>query len=269
VASGIQLLRREVSSERGTEYLTMMQAANFRMFKLVDNMLDFARGRLGGGMELDRHNGLAVETLLKEVVDELTLSMPAWRIETVFRLSQPVNADGPRIGQLTSNLLANALTHGAPEGAVLLTAESSNEEFVLTVANSGSPIPSEAMDRLFPPLGCLYGRRGEPEINRCSGVLSAQVDARPGEVQPIVAVGCRAVAELDREHDRALRQCVGIDTALDVPRQCGGVEIALIQGCTVGGDSPPGQFPRNRSQRGAGLGEPVAAVDDAGGTQCA
>jgi signal transduction histidine kinase len=55
-----------------------------------------------------------------------------------------------RIGQLCSNLLANALSYGEPGRPVTVTARTA-EQFELAVCNSGAPIPPEIMEHLFSP----------------------------------------------------------------------------------------------------------------------
>jgi signal transduction histidine kinase len=50
-----------------------------------------------------------------------------------------------------SNLLANALTHGDPDGPIWVRARSDDSDFELSVANLGEPIPPDIVDRLFQP----------------------------------------------------------------------------------------------------------------------
>ena len=80
-----------------------------RMASLIDNVLDFARGRLGGGITLTL-SAQPLEPTLRQVVDELQSTHPESIIKTDFALTKPVMADPVRIGQLFSNLLGNALT---------------------------------------------------------------------------------------------------------------------------------------------------------------
>ena len=127
----------------------MMQKSVMRMASLVDNVLDFARGRLGGGITLM----LAYQPLeptLQQVVDELQSAHPETIINTDFALTKPVKADAGRIGQLFSNLLGNALTHGAAGEPVTVTAKT-EDQFELVVCNTGNPIAPAAMERLFHP----------------------------------------------------------------------------------------------------------------------
>jgi len=62
-----------------------------------------------------------------------------------------VQCDAVRLGQLVSNLLGNALTHGATDAPVYLHAHTGDGVLEISVANSGKPIGSEALAKLFEP----------------------------------------------------------------------------------------------------------------------
>jgi signal transduction histidine kinase len=151
IDGGARLLRKESLSDRGARILELIQGSVVRMSGLIDNVLDFARGRLGGGLTLTREAGMALEPILQQVVDELRVVAPGRIIETEFSLPEPVNCDPSRLGQMVSNLLGNALTHGAPEEPVRIHASRNGAELELWVANGGQPIPAATMERLFQP----------------------------------------------------------------------------------------------------------------------
>jgi sigma-B regulation protein RsbU (phosphoserine phosphatase) len=131
------------------------------MTGLIDNVLDFARGRLGGGITLDRNTRKPLEPVLHQVIDELRLSSPGRRIEAEYAIDAPVNCDSGRIGQLASNLVGNALSHGASNEPVRVRAVTEDGLFKLSVANGGEPIPESALDKLFEPFF-----RGEVRASR-------------------------------------------------------------------------------------------------------
>ncbi len=151
ISGGVGLLRKEALSDRGAKILDMMHGSVVRMSGLIDNVLDFARGRLGGGFTLTRQAGVALEPILQQVVSELRVGAGARAIETDFDLPEPVNCDPSRFGQMVSNLLANAVAHGTPDEPVRIHAATNAEELELWVANSGAPIPPTTMERLFQP----------------------------------------------------------------------------------------------------------------------
>ena len=146
-----RLLSREVQSEKSKHVLTLMQGSVVRMAGLIDNVLDFARGRLGGGITLERNAREPLEIVLLQVVAELQVGMPDGRIETAIDIDRPIDCDRSRMGQLVSNLLGNALTHGSSEIPVRLDARIVDDALELSVTNGGTPIPEAAMTRLFQP----------------------------------------------------------------------------------------------------------------------
>jgi signal transduction histidine kinase len=150
IMAGTEMLRRQVPSIPPAELLDLMDRSSARMSGLIDNVLDFARGRLGGGVEA----ALAVsqlEPVLLQAIEEIRLTEPERRIDADITLAKPVYCDKDRIGQLASNLLANAVTHGSVDAPIRIAARSDEATFELAVSNTGAPIPPATLDRLFQP----------------------------------------------------------------------------------------------------------------------
>jgi len=140
----------------------MVQGSVTRMAGLIDNVMDFARGRLGGGLTLDRDAAQPVEPMLRQVVAELQSNAPDRVIEARFALTAPVNCDRRRIGQLASNLLGNALTYGAADN---------RSGWVRRRWTAGSSFSSPMPVSLFPrragrPLPALLARDASPQPAR-------------------------------------------------------------------------------------------------------
>ena len=150
IGSGISLLRRSPQDERSTRILDMMEKSTVRMGELVRNMLDFARTQLGGGIALHRQP-FALEPVLHHAVAELRDQNSNQAIIEEFNLTRPVDCDPDRLGQMLSNLLSNALTHGATGHPVTIRAGIDAGTFTLSVSNSGRQIPPENMVSLFKP----------------------------------------------------------------------------------------------------------------------
>jgi signal transduction histidine kinase len=151
ISGGLRLLQRETTPpEKARTIAAMMQDSVNRMAGLIDNVLDFARGRLGGGFTLNRGD-VDLAPVLAHVVAELSSGVPDWRIDVQIVLPHPVNADRARMAQLLSNLLGNALTHGASDKPVMVTATADNGVFELAVSNAGTRIPAAALEKLFQP----------------------------------------------------------------------------------------------------------------------
>jgi signal transduction histidine kinase len=148
IAAGTNLLTR--GNRDAVPILALMQQSVARMSALIDNVLDLARGRLGGGIALNRATQ-SLEPVLNQVIAELRAGFPESQIDTDFDLTRQVDCDSGRVAQLFSNLLGNALTHGTPGAPVRVRANTHKDEFELSVANAGEPIPPEAINRLFQP----------------------------------------------------------------------------------------------------------------------
>jgi phosphoserine phosphatase RsbU/P len=162
ISAGARILGRDAKTEKEHQVLAMLQTTVMRMAELIDNVLDFARGRLGGGITLDRDARKPLEPVLHQVIDELRLSSGR-QIEAEYVIDSPVNCDRTRIGQLVSNLVGNALSHGAANKPVRVRAATEDGLFELSVANSGDRIPEAAMEKLFEPFfrgGVRASRQG-------------------------------------------------------------------------------------------------------------
>ena len=157
VISGASFLASVLQEEQEKKVIAMIQKSGRRMADMIEDILDFARGRLGSGMQVNRQ---LTETgpALMHVVNELRSTYPARIIETEFNITEPVNCDVPRISQLLSNLLANALTHGSQDAPVYVRAFHDKGSFELSVSNSGVPIPAVALKRLFYPFTREYAQ---------------------------------------------------------------------------------------------------------------
>ncbi|MDQ2773913.1 MAG: GAF domain-containing sensor histidine kinase, partial [Acidobacteriota bacterium] len=145
------LLLKTPLDERAVKMAGIIRDSASRMQALIDNLLDLARGRLGGGLNLSRDANEPLEPVLRAVIAELKASWPDRVVETAFKLAEPINCDRGRMAQLFSNLLSNALTYGSVDQPVRVQALSGADGFELSVANAGKPIPPAALERLFQP----------------------------------------------------------------------------------------------------------------------
>ena len=150
IDAGVKMIAKTQLDPRATSVVGLIQGSVARMSALIDDVLDFARGRLGGGLAM-RREVTFLTPVLSQVVEELRARWPERDIETELALPAPVDCDPARVAQLLSNLLANALTHGAADSPVIVRAFETQDAFELSVSNSGKPVPSAALERLFQP----------------------------------------------------------------------------------------------------------------------
>ncbi|QGZ28589.1 GAF domain-containing sensor histidine kinase [Stutzerimonas stutzeri] len=151
IMSGAQLLQRRSQDPAVLGIADHMLTATRRASRLVDDVLDFARGRLGNGIPLNIRPCDTLHETLRHIVSEMQNAYPQRWIEADIAPVDLVRCDSDRLAQLLSNLLANALTHGASGGRVRVCACIEAGRFVLSVNNQGTPIPPERLGQLFKP----------------------------------------------------------------------------------------------------------------------
>jgi signal transduction histidine kinase len=122
-----------------------------RMTSLINDILDFARGRLGEGIGVQIKEVDDMDAGLNAVVREFQDGQPERQIVTNISVTRKVRCDLGRVQQVASNLIGNALKHGAPQGPVKVSARAEDSEFVLDVWNAGEPIAPESIDKICEP----------------------------------------------------------------------------------------------------------------------
>lgn len=128
-----------------------IRASTRRMTLLIDDVMDYARTRLGSGIAVKTMQVSDLECRLQEVVTELQTSFPDHIIEERLPALGPVTCDPARVQQLLSNLLANALVHGANTRPIVVSAYLDKTDLVLTVTNHGDVIGPETLAKVFEP----------------------------------------------------------------------------------------------------------------------
>jgi signal transduction histidine kinase len=180
-ASGI-LLRMPLA-ENATPLVAMVQRSASRMAGLIDNVLDFARGRLGGGLSLKRARDLDLKATLEHVIAEAKSAYPERVIESDIVLTEAVSCDGPRIAQMFSNLLTNALTHGSDEGPIIVHADTNDGAFTLSVTNPGEPIAPAILEGLFQPFSRSSARPDQQGLGLGLYIASEIARAHDGRLE--------------------------------------------------------------------------------------
>ncbi|MDP9066430.1 MAG: ATP-binding protein [Pseudomonadota bacterium] len=129
-----------------------------RMSSLIDDVLDFARGRLGGGIGLRLVKCENAAGALVSVVQELKDARPDRSIILDVTATKPVCCDIARVQQVLSNLVGNAIAHGSADTPIKVAITDTGNDLELRVWNDGDPIPRESIDKIFEP----FWRRSTP-----------------------------------------------------------------------------------------------------------
>jgi hypothetical protein len=145
------LLERKVADPALKEVAARIRVNVKRMSSLINDVLDFARSRLGDGLGVRIDEVEDIDAGLNAVVREFRDGQPDRQILSNISVIHKVRCDLGRVQQVASNLIGNALKHGAPESEVKVSAQTEDGDWVLNVWNSGEPIPPEDLDKICEP----------------------------------------------------------------------------------------------------------------------
>ena len=145
------LLETKVEDKRSLNFIAAIRNSSVRMGVLIENILDFARGRLGGGIPVQRKLVDDLQRTLRMTLEEVQVSHPQATFIHTLDVPTGVYCDALRISQLLSNLLGNAVTHGSISEPIVLNAWAENDEFVISLTNQGTPIAPHLIPLLFEP----------------------------------------------------------------------------------------------------------------------
>jgi len=126
-------------------------ASGLRMQRMIDQLTNFTRARLGGGFELKLAR-CDVASVCKNVVEESRL-ISGTPIELTTHGPLDGRWDADRIAEVLSNLVSNATGHASPGTAVLVSARGNEDEVVVDVRNEGAAIPAENLEKIFNAFG--------------------------------------------------------------------------------------------------------------------
>jgi signal transduction histidine kinase len=150
VLTSAVLIQRRSTEKPVQDTAARILSSGKRMSRMIEDMLDMARARLGGGIPLKREPA-DLGALIERVVAEMRATYPERRLDVVQSGNLTGDWDGERLAQVASNLLGNALQHGdASEAVEVVVDGTATHEVVITVVNSGA-IPAEMLPQLFDP----------------------------------------------------------------------------------------------------------------------
>ncbi|NYE63661.1 hypothetical protein FHW58_004892 [Duganella sp. 1224] len=150
IMNGTEILRHRAPASL-MPLLDTMHRSSHRIAAMIDDVTDFTRGRMGGGIALNLQHESNLEWSLQQAIDELRNVFPQREIVAELPAAIALRCDAPRLVQLLSNLLKNAIIHGSPSTPVRVGARLADGMFELSVTNSGPAIPAETQAQLFKP----------------------------------------------------------------------------------------------------------------------
>jgi signal transduction histidine kinase len=146
-----------------------IQRGAAKMDTMIRDLLEYTRTRLGRGIPIVR-TPCSIASVCEAALDEMKAVHPdrSFRFELSGELSG--DYDGARLQQVFSNLLNNAVQHGARGSPVILEAHGGPETVTVQVKNYGPTIPPEALQVIFNPLVRLPGGAAVPDEGRSTSL---------------------------------------------------------------------------------------------------
>jgi signal transduction histidine kinase len=148
ITSSKFMLETQELTEPVLTLTSRIASSSTRMNQMVDALLDFTRSRLGGGIPIVRAD-MNMGKVVHDVVDEMSAAHPDQTIKVDARGALQGEWDCPRISQVLSNLIGNALEHCSDRTMVTIAVEGDDKEIMIAVHNSGGAIPKDQLNGIF------------------------------------------------------------------------------------------------------------------------
>lgn len=182
VALGSELLLRKVEGQgEMVRPLERIRASGQRMARMIEQLLDLTRARLGGGIRVHPRPA-ELGALVRDVVDELAPAgaEPCIVLHTLGELAGTWDAD--RLAQVFSNLLGNAVRHRLDAPVRVVLDGRAPDRVVAEVRNAGV-IPLALLPAVFEPFRGEARPQGGPSgLGLGLYITRAIVEAHGGSV---------------------------------------------------------------------------------------
>jgi two-component system, sensor histidine kinase and response regulator len=184
-----RLLQRRTQDQAALEAAARIVSSGNRMARMIEDMLDLARARLGGGIIVKRE-AADFRALVERALREHQAAAPERTFDASYVGDFAGSWDPERIAQVASNLIGNALKHGTPGGPVQVSLDGSERSQVTLMVKNGGTIPAHILPHLFDPF-----RGGQRQSGRGDGlglglyIVSQIVQAHDGRVDVTTGEG--------------------------------------------------------------------------------
>ena len=180
IMTAAQLMKiRDTSDSRNAKALGRLLNSGERMSRMIEQLLDFTRLRVGGGIAIETKKG-DIATLARQVVDELEGSYPECPVAITLAGDTVGAWDADRLSQVLSNLVANALQHGVPAAGVRVLVDGRAPQAVCVRVHNMGAIPAGMIPHVFDPLTGGQRRRDRSQGLGLGLFISKRIAAAHG-----------------------------------------------------------------------------------------
>jgi PAS domain S-box-containing protein len=143
--TALSLLRHGHLDEQATKRVDRIVSSTERMAKMISQLLDLTRARLGGGFSFEPMP-TDLRKVFQGVVEEFEVP-----IQLEFEGDVTGTWDADRLAEAVSNIARNAVEHALPGTPVVVKARGEGPVVVVDVSNHGEPIPADVLPFIFEP----------------------------------------------------------------------------------------------------------------------
>jgi PAS domain S-box-containing protein len=154
IMTAAQLMRAreaDVPEGRNAKALARVMTSGERMSRMIEQLLDFTRLRVGGRIAIEPRRA-DLMSLARQVVDELDGSYPDCSVDVSHAGDTTGFWDADRLGQVLSNLVANAFQHGVPAAGIRVFVDGRVADRVTIQVHNMGTIPEALAAHVFDPL---------------------------------------------------------------------------------------------------------------------
>jgi len=157
-----ELQLRAKTPDRHREFTSQILVSTARMAHMITDLIELTRVRLGTGIAIN-----PAPTCMRRICTSAIEEMKAIYPRRLFQLNCedeiPGEWDQARMSQFLSNLLGNAVQHGALHSPITVTACHGDNGVELSVHNDGTAISPNLIPKLF---DCMFqGASGERDAD--------------------------------------------------------------------------------------------------------
>ena len=159
---GANLLASPLPPERLAHVAELITSCGQRMKRMIADMLDVARSRVGGGIPVQQRRE-NLHMVASKIVEEQRLLYPTRKLlfESMGDLEGEWDPD--RLAQMFTNLAGNALDHGGDKIPVRIAVDGTRpDEVAIRFSNAGA-IPPDVLNHLFDPFHGSQRPRGRDD----------------------------------------------------------------------------------------------------------
>lgn len=128
--------------------VTRIDRSARRMEQMVNDLLDFTRTRFGDAIPITREE-MDAARMVRDVAAEVASRYPTTSINVEAKGEVRGEWDCARLTQALTNLVTNAVQHGAARSRITISAHGTESDAVISVQNMGPVIRSEDLPHLF------------------------------------------------------------------------------------------------------------------------